>query len=62
MISVRSCLKQFQESTECSLRGRRKKGERGAGEKREKKKRRSAQATQRDEKSTSESAITEKTT
>ena len=60
--SVCSCLQQFQESKECSLRGRRKKGGRGGGEKREKKKRRSTQATQRDEKSTSESTIPEKTT
>ena len=60
--SVCSCLQQFQESKECSLRGRHKKGGRGGGEKREKKKRRSTQATQRDEKSTSESTIPEKTT
>ena len=60
--SVCSCLQQFQESTECSLRGRRKKGGRGGGEKREKKKRRSTQATQRDENPTSESTIPEKTT
>lgn len=60
--SVCSCLQQFQESTECTLRSRCKKGGRGRGEKREKKKRRSTQATPRAEKSPSESTIPEKTT
>ena len=50
--SVCSCLQQFQESTECSLRGRRKKGGRGGEDKSEK----------RDEKPTSESTIPKTTT
>ena len=60
--SVCSCLQQFQESKECSLRGRHKKGG-GEGEKNVKRKNGEARRLHRGmKKSTSESTIPEKTT